>query len=111
MAELIYGIRAVTTEPTTFTWVDADFLGEQGVRPWSDMPCWVPPVGDTAGFARFSSAKAQARGLTYRPLATTTRATLDWHATRPAEETAELRSGLSPEREAEVLEAWHGRQA
>lgn len=111
MAELLYGIRAVTTEPASFTWVAADFLASQEVSPWSDMPCWVPPVGEMAGFARFDVSRALEHGLAYRPLATTARDTLDWHAGRPEEDRAELGSGLSPEREAEVLAAWHAAEA
>lgn len=108
-AELLYGIRAVTTEPATFTWVDADFLAEMEVRPWADMPVWVPPEGDSAGFARFDVHRALEAGLTFRPLAETARDTLEWHFTRPSEERETLRAGLSPEREAEVLGAWHER--
>jgi 2'-hydroxyisoflavone reductase len=38
------------------------------------------------------------------------RDTLAWHATRPAERQAQLRSGLPPEREAALLAAWHARK-
>lgn len=106
-AELLYGIRAVTTEPATFTWVDGDFLAAQEVRAWADMPVWVPPDGDSAGFARFDVHRAVEAGLTFRPLAETARDTLEWHFTRPEQEQEALRAGLSPEREAEVLAAWH----
>jgi 2'-hydroxyisoflavone reductase len=33
--------------------------------------------------------------------------TLRWHLQRPAAEQQKLKAGLSPEREAEVLAAWH----
>src|SRR5690606_4477403 len=42
IAEMLYGIRAVTSANVRFTWVDADFLASQRVRPWSHMPVWVP---------------------------------------------------------------------
>jgi 2'-hydroxyisoflavone reductase len=35
MAEMLYGIRAITTTPVSFTWVPVDFLRAQEVRPWS----------------------------------------------------------------------------
>ncbi|MFQ5680044.1 MAG: NAD-dependent epimerase/dehydratase family protein [Gemmatimonadota bacterium] len=111
MGELLHGIRAVTVEPTTFTWVEAEFLARMGVRPWSDMPVWVPPRGETAGFAYFDIRRALEAGLTFRPLAETVRDTLRWHFTRPEERRAKLRAGLTPAREAEVLEAWHERTA
>lgn len=110
MARLLYGIRAVTTAPTTFTWVPADFLAQHEVRPWADMPCWVPPGPDTAGFARFDVHRALEAGLTIRPLADTARDTLEWHFQRDEERQENLRAGIAPEREAEVLEAWHARE-
>lgn len=110
MSGMLYGIRAVTTSSVRFTWVDAGFLAERRVRPFSQMPLWYPPVGRRAGFFRMSAARAQARGLTYRPLAVTAADTLEWWKTQPAERRSELNAGLPAEREAEVLAAWH-RQA
>jgi 2'-hydroxyisoflavone reductase len=111
IAEMLYGIRAVTTADVRFTWVDADFLEKEKVRPWADMPVWIPAQGEYAGFGRRSNRRAIERGLTFRSLADTSRATLDWYKTRPAEEQAKLRSGLAPEREQAVLAAWHVRAA
>jgi 2'-hydroxyisoflavone reductase len=89
-----------------YTWVPASFLEAQKVQAWSDMPVWVPPEGDTAGFHRRSIARAMKAGLTYRPLQVTARDTLAWFHTLPAERQAKLKSGLTPEREAELLAAW-----
>jgi 2'-hydroxyisoflavone reductase len=47
-------------------------------------------------------SRALAAGLTFRPLAETVRGTLDHAETTDA-------AGLRPEREAELLAAWHGR--
>jgi 2'-hydroxyisoflavone reductase len=109
MAELLYGIRAVTTAETSFTWVDTDFLLDNGARPYSDLPVWMPPLPGREGFARFDMTPEVATGLTYRPLAVTVRDTLEYHFSRPAERRAALRAGLSPEREAELLALWRGR--
>ncbi len=89
------------------TWVPADFLQQQNVRAWQDMPVWVPSVDDYAGFGMRSTARAQAAGLAYRPLETTVRDTLDWWMKQPDERRANPKAGLSPEREAGVLLAWH----
>ena len=107
MEQLLYGIRAVTTAETTFTWVPEPFLREHGVRPYSDMPVWMPPLPGREGFAKFDLTPEIEKGLTYRPLAVTAKDTLDYHFSRPPEEQDPLRTGLSPEREAEVLAAWH----
>ena len=108
MAELLHGIRAVTTAETTFTWVDHEFLTSMGVRPYSHMPVWRPPLPGFEGFARFDLTPEVEAGLTYRPLAVTAQDTLDFHFSRPPERQADLRAGISAEREAEVLAAWHG---
>lgn len=109
IAELLYGIRAVTTAETTFTWVPYDFLMEHEVRPYSGMPAWMPPIPGREGFARFDLTPEVESGLTFRPLADTAMATLEYHFSRPPERQAELRAGISAEREAEVLRAWHAR--
>lgn len=106
MAEMLYGIRAATTANVKFTWADTDFILKNKVRPWSDMPVWVPGRGETAGFSRTSIARALAKGLTFRPLADTAAATIEEYRKRTGD-AAKLKAGLSPEREAEVLKLWH----
>jgi 2'-hydroxyisoflavone reductase len=107
MAELLYGIRAVTTAETTFTWVPLDFLMERDVRPYREMPVWRPPTPGYEGFARFDLSNEVAHGLTFRSLADTAAATLEFHFSRPEERQAALRAGLTAEREAQVLKEWH----
>jgi 2'-hydroxyisoflavone reductase len=110
MAEMLHGIKAVTASGAQFTWVPADFLTEQKVRGWRDMPVWINPTPANAGFSARSSAKAIAKGLTFRPLAVTAKDTLDWAKTRTAEQQQALAegrvAGISATREAEVLAAW-----
>jgi 2'-hydroxyisoflavone reductase len=110
MAELLYGIRAVTTAETTFTWVPMDFLMERDVMPYREMPVWRPPTPGSEGFARFDLSNEVAHGLTFRSLADTAMATLEFHFSRPAELQDPLRSGLTAEREAQVLKEWHASQ-
>ena len=109
-AGMLYGIRATTTAGAQFTWVPADFLEEQKVSPWGDMPVWIPAAGDTAGFASRSVKRALDQGLSFRTLAATSADTLDWFKTLPAERQAKLKAGLSPEREVEVLALWKKKQ-
>ena len=110
MTELLYGIRAVTTAETTFTWVETDFAIEAGLRPYAEMPVWRPARDGFEGFARFDLTPEVEKGLTFRSLADTTAATLEYHFSRSPERQAELRAGISAEREAEVLAAWHAAQ-
>lgn len=102
MAAMLHGIRASGTAAARFVWAPRDFLETHKVAPWSDMPVWIPRQGDPA-FATRSIARAQAAGLTFRPLATTAADTLAWFRTLPAERQGKLGAGLSAEREAELL--------
>jgi len=111
IAEMLYGIRAITSADVKFTWVPADFLAEQKVSPWGDMPVWVPGQGDSAGFSRMSNQHAVAKGLTFRPLADTARATLeDYQARVTAKPDTKLLSGITPARETAALAAWHAKK-
>jgi 2'-hydroxyisoflavone reductase len=112
MAEMLGGIRAVVpgSVPVTLHWVPANFLEEQKVAPWSDMPVWIPAEGEYAGFGRRSNEKAIAAGLTFRPLADTAKATLEYHESRAEERKAKLRAGIAPEREKEVIAAWKAKK-
>ena len=92
-----------------FTWVSSDFMAENGVAPWGHMTNWVPPEGEMAGMLQVSVAAAEAHGLTFRPVADTARDTLEWWNTLPEERRSSPRAGLPPDREAEVLAAWHAR--
>ncbi|MFH1765555.1 MAG: NAD-dependent epimerase/dehydratase family protein [Gemmatimonadota bacterium] len=106
MAEMLHGIRAITSAPVSLTWVPFGFLQENEVLPWSDMPAWIP--NDPITFV--SVERAVAAGLTFRPLADTALDTLRFHKARPEEERNNMPAGISPEREREILSAWHGRQ-
>ena len=79
-----------------------EFLRENKVGPWSDLPVWIPGQGDMAGFHRRSNARAMAAGLTIRPLTTTAADTLAWWNAQD-EKRRVLRAGLKAEREAELL--------
>jgi 2'-hydroxyisoflavone reductase len=109
IGEMLTGIRDAIGSNATFTFVDQEFLAAQQVRGWSNMPVWVPAGPDNAGFMRVSVARAVAKGLTYRPLAETARATIQYYRGRSAERNAQMRAGLPAEREAEVLAAWKAR--
>ncbi len=109
IAELLYGIAAVTTTPLSWTWVPREFLLEHNMRPYQEMPVWRPPTPGFEGFARFDLSREVATGLTFRSLADTARATLEYHYSRPPERQAQLRAGTTRQREAEVLQAWKAR--
>jgi 2'-hydroxyisoflavone reductase len=94
------------TPPPRPVWMSAEFLKNEKVAPWSDMPVWIPESGEFAGFAEANVSKALAAGMTIRPVQPTVNDTLAWHLKRPEAERAKLQAGLTPEREQELLKAW-----
>jgi len=86
-------------------WASVEFLKNNKVEEWSDMPVWVPDNEENAGFSRFDISKAIKAGLTFRPLENTVRDTLAWANTRSADH--EWRAGLNSEREQKLLKLLH----
>ncbi|HEX2996715.1 MAG TPA: NAD-dependent epimerase/dehydratase family protein [Anaerolineales bacterium] len=93
--------KQVSGSDANFKWASLEFLNQNNVQPWSDMPVWVPDEGETEGFARIDVSKAIRAGLKFRPLEETVRDTLAWAKLRPADH--EWRAGLKMEREQELL--------
>jgi 2'-hydroxyisoflavone reductase len=103
---MVEGIKTALGSNANFTWVPADFLEQEKVAPWSDMPVWVPPTGEDGGIEAVSIKRALDKGLTFRSLAETARDTVAWFKTQPKERQEKLKAGITAEREAEVLAAW-----
>ena len=110
MSQMLEQIKAATRADAQFTWVNVDFLLEQKIHPWYDMPVWVAPKGPEGGFSNLSNKKALAKGITFRPVSDTAAATLEWFRKQPAARQAKLRSGISAEREGQILAAWRKRR-
>ncbi len=107
IGEMLNGIKGALNSNTKFTWIAADFLKQQKIEAWSDMPVWA---GDELGLARTNISHALAKGLTFHPLTETARDTLAWFKSQPQDRKSKMRAGITPEREAEVLTAWHNQQ-
>ena len=104
MAEFLYGIRAVTSTPLSFTWMDEEFLAEREAR----FQLWYPPTeGPIRGLSRVRSHRAVAVGLKFRPLAVTALDTLDWFNSLPEERRNAFELNL--ERDQGLLEEWKAR--
>jgi 2'-hydroxyisoflavone reductase len=101
-------IKKTTNSDARFTWVDDKFLTEQKLI--DDIPIWTSTHGTEIGYSTMNISKAVSHGLTFRPLSETTRATLEWFRKQPAERQLKMRAGIKPEREAEVLAAWHAKK-
>lgn len=104
MGRLLEVCRQVSGSDASVKWASVDFLNQNKVEPWSDMPAWIPDDEEGAGAARVDISKAIQAGLKFRPLEATVRDTLEWAKTLPADHM--WRAGLTAEREAEVLATW-----
>jgi len=89
-AGLLWGLLALTAEPVTFFWPDADLLAELDI----DLP--MMGRGDLARFENSASINA---GLHYRSLADTANGTLEWWQSLPQERRANPRRWPSAGRE------------
>ena len=95
MGRLLDQCKATTGSDASFVWVDDAFLTKNGV----ELPLYVPEA--YIGFRTINCRKALDDGLTFRPLAETIHDTLVWKG-----KDAEVKVGLKPTQEQEVLQKW-----
>lgn len=111
MGQYLDTCKTATNSTAQLTWVSEAFLKEKEVGSWIEMPLWLPEGADDDGFMRVNCQKALAAGLKFRPLLDTVRDTWNWvnhpDETQLAGRLIEMKSGLAPEKEASVLQAWH----
>ena len=107
MGDVLDARQHQTQSNARFTWVPDEFLLAHDVGPWVEMPLWLPDTADVRGLRNVRNDAARASGLRLRSLKDTVRDTLAEYRSRP--EGRLLRAGLSPQREAALLEAWNKR--
>jgi 2'-hydroxyisoflavone reductase len=86
-------------------WLPEAFLLEQGVKPWTDLPLWLPQT--EAGLHQTNIQRALATGLHCRPLVQTVSDTANW----AVHESTKVGIGLPAQREAALMAAWASRSA
>jgi 2'-hydroxyisoflavone reductase len=93
--------RAVSQSDASFTWASEDFLLQNQVAAWSEMPLWLPEdaAPHLKGFMFVSCEKAVRAGLNFRSLTDTIGATLAWYQN----DRHKLRAGLEPDKEEALL--------
>ena len=97
MGALLDAARATLNPAATLRWVDEAWLLAEGVKPWSELPIWLPP--DMRALHQIDIGRALATGLSCRPLAQTLADTAAW----AAGQALPAGIGLAPEREADLL--------
>ena len=103
MGGMLETCRSVAASEAELVWVPDGFLLEEGVGQWMELPLWLAEP-DLEGMLAVDVSRAVESGLSFRPLAETVRDTLAWRGDGAIAEGV----GLSPEREAKLLERWRG---
>ena len=108
-ADLLDEVAAGVGTSPAWTWVDQEFLTEQGVEPWAgpgSLPMWLPRPEYDGMLAHDADLPTEA-GLTTRPVAETARDTAAW-----VDETPDVvRTGIGRDQERRLLEEWHSTRA
>jgi 2'-hydroxyisoflavone reductase len=107
MASVLEECKVVSASDASFTWVDDDFLVQEKVAGWSEMPLWMPEeeTPHLKGFMFINCDKAVGAGLSFRPLSDTIRDTLTWYETDRVDEA--LKAGIDMDKEQGLLHKWH----
>ena len=111
MQHVLDECKLVSGSDATFTWASEEFLLQENVNAWSEMPLWLPE--DAApylkGFMFLNCDRARAAGLQIRPLRDTIRDTLSWFQNERPDEA--LKAGITSDREQALLHKWHETQS
>jgi 2'-hydroxyisoflavone reductase len=102
MAELL-----VACGDAELVWVAPDFLAEEGVGEWMELPLWLHDPA-YAGMLAVDPAPAFAAGLQTRPIAATARDTLAW--LESGQGPADAPAGLARDKEERILDAWFSKE-
>ncbi|MBC7929814.1 MAG: SDR family oxidoreductase [Rubrivivax sp.] len=112
MEGMLEACRDASGSDARVTWAGAQFLLDAGVETWSELPLWIPESAEKERYFLASNCeKAFSAGLTFRPLVETARDTLAWQksgAPVPVKDGVPMADeSMKPERELELLKAWH----
>ncbi|MEM7710386.1 MAG: NAD-dependent epimerase/dehydratase family protein [Pseudomonadota bacterium] len=100
MSDLLAAVAEAADSPAEVHWIaNRDVIGA-GIMPWTEMPLMAPPGPKFRYFLEVNADRAEAAGLTCRPLAETLGPLLEWDRGR---RDVPLKCGLSAEQEAALL--------
>lgn len=107
MGRVLEECKTACNSDAFFTWVSDEFLLQEQVAAWSEVPLWTPEeaASHMKGFMFINCNKAVGAGLSFRPLPDTIRDTLTWRETHCPNE--ELKAGLDADKEQALLRKWH----
>lgn len=117
MNAMLQGIKKGIGANIAFTWIGDEFAKAQGLGE-THFPLWAPPSGETAGFHHCNIQRALAKGLKFRSVPDTAKATLDWYKSLPPEFQTKVAPQFAKsateepwiEKEKKVLAAWQAQK-
>ncbi|MBL8753710.1 MAG: NAD-dependent epimerase/dehydratase family protein [Planctomycetes bacterium] len=106
MAEVLGACKCATDKAVELVWASEEFLAENKVQPYMQMPLWIPRDGRSV----VDCSRAIAAGLKFRPIGETVRDTLQWARSERGDKPF-ARTGLPAAREAELVAKWRAQVA
>ena len=109
MGSLLDASVKVTGADMTPVWVSDEFVGSTEAATGA-FPIWHPQTGQFAHVSSADTTRAIEAGLRNRSVEDTVRDLMAWWDTLPEERVTSARFQMTPEKEAELIAAWHAQQ-
>jgi 2'-hydroxyisoflavone reductase len=105
-SELLETCKKVTDSEANLIWMNPEFLAEQGIEQWNELPIWADPK--FAGIFGIDTTLAIREGLTFRSLSETVSDTWNWLQSYSEDDAPKFPAtiGLPIEKEITALQAW-----
>ncbi|WP_100644623.1 hypothetical protein [Alteromonas facilis] len=104
-SDYLQQVEAVTRKPHQKVWVTPEFLEQQDIQPYRDLPLWRPQL---KGFYHIDVSKALDAGLENRPMTAMINDQLKGYFSRNPDDGFLFggRGTISPQKESAVLSLW-----
>ncbi len=104
MQEWLHGCKIVLGAKTSFTWIPDEFLLEKKVRPFVELPFWLPADYQMV----FDNQLGIDAGMKFRPIGESILEAVKWHREVRDDSYQWGTYGMKAEREKAILSAYHG---
>jgi len=105
MGALLQACQDSVGSDAELTWVPDGFILAHDIKPWTELPLWIPAEAGMPGIDAVDCSRAFNEGLRFRPPGDTISDTLRWARQRPDD--YEWVAGLDRAKERAVLRDWH----
>ncbi|MCC5949614.1 MAG: hypothetical protein JJT89_14280 [Nitriliruptoraceae bacterium] len=106
MQDLLQACVDATASNAILRWAEPKVIEAAGIKPWTELPIWLPPGEIHDAMHMVDTSKARSAGLVTRDLRRTVEDTWQWLREVGAPELrSDLSLGLAPDTEAKVLKS------